>query len=150
MKEGRERKKQEKRRQHRPVLFFHINLFNWKIFFLVPPPPFFFYFWFFFSSRNGASLLQPRRQIGLDGLQVRVAANVLVVDEHVGHRALVRNLLERVLDGGAVGWARKREGNTKAVSVSVKEREIEGERTKRKSNNRKRNDREGRETEGGG
>ncbi|KAB8343264.1 hypothetical protein FH972_022852 [Carpinus fangiana] len=46
--------------------------------------------------------LQDIGQLALLGLQVRVAANVLLVDEDVGHAALLRDALEGVLDGGTV------------------------------------------------
>lgn len=49
-----------------------------------------------------ASILQHLRQLALLALQLRVAANVLVVDEYVRDRALAGDLLERILDGGAV------------------------------------------------
>lgn len=47
---------------------------------------------------NRTSLLQQCRQFALDGLQVGVAADVLLVDEDVGHGPLVGELLESVLD----------------------------------------------------
>lgn len=56
----------------------------------------------FFGYLNGVRLLQQGWKLALLGLQLGVAANVLVVDEDVGHGALVGDLLERILDGGAV------------------------------------------------
>lgn len=57
-------------------------------------------------ARNGylnrASSLQQFRQLILLRLQVRVAADMLLFDEDVGHGALMGDFFEGVLDGGAV------------------------------------------------
>ncbi len=47
-------------------------------------------------------LLQHLRQLALLALQIRIPANMLLGDEDVGHGALVRHLLERVLDRRSV------------------------------------------------
>lgn len=47
-------------------------------------------------------LLQQRRQLRLARLQIRISADMLLLDEDVGHGALARDFLERVLDRGAV------------------------------------------------
>lgn len=48
---------------------------------------------------DGGGLLEHSLEIlALDLLQVRVAANVLLVDEDVGHGALARHLGESLLD----------------------------------------------------
>jgi len=49
-------------------------------------------------------LLQHLRQLALLALQIRIPANMLLGDEDVGHGALVRHLLERVLDRCTVVW----------------------------------------------
>jgi hypothetical protein len=53
---------------------------------------------------DGADLLEQRLELvgGQQGLEVRVAANVLLADVDVGNGALARNCLESVLQGGAV------------------------------------------------
>lgn len=51
---------------------------------------------------NSASLPQLRREAGAERRQVRVAADVLLVDKDVGNGALARKLLEGVLDDAAV------------------------------------------------
>lgn len=54
------------------------------------------------SSLESASLLQQSRELSLLGLELGVAANVLLADEDVGDSALAGDLLERSLDVGAV------------------------------------------------
>lgn len=51
-----------------------------------------------------ACLLQQIWQLALLCLELGVAANVLVVDEDVWNGALVGDLLEGILDSGAVIW----------------------------------------------
>lgn len=51
---------------------------------------------------NGTSLLEQSVQLLLLGLQVRVAANVLLGNEDVGHGGLASKVAERGLDGGTV------------------------------------------------
>lgn len=51
---------------------------------------------------DSPSILQQLRQLGLFALQLRIAANMLVVDEDIRHGALARNLLKRILNRGAV------------------------------------------------
>lgn len=51
---------------------------------------------------NSTSLLQQSRQLALLSAQIRVAADMLLLDEDVGHSALGSDLLERILDRGAV------------------------------------------------
>ena len=53
-------------------------------------------------SVDGADGLQQALELALLGLEVRVAANVFAADVDVGDGALARDLLEGVLDGGAV------------------------------------------------
>lgn len=48
------------------------------------------------------SLLQQLRQLSLLRLQVRVPTKVFLLNEDVGHGALVADFLESFLDGGAV------------------------------------------------
>jgi hypothetical protein len=47
-------------------------------------------------------ILQHLRELALLGLQLGVAANMLVVDEDVRDGALVGHLFERILDCGAI------------------------------------------------
>jgi len=51
-----------------------------------------------YISLNSMRLLQHLGQLALLPLQIRVPANMLLGDEDVGHGALVRHLLEGVLD----------------------------------------------------
>lgn len=51
---------------------------------------------------QGPSLLQQLGQFSLARLQIRVATDVLLVDEDVGDGALVGDLLQSVLNGSAV------------------------------------------------
>jgi len=50
------------------------------------------------SDLQSTSFLQQIWHLALLRLQVAVATNVLLTDEDVWHRALVRHLLERILD----------------------------------------------------
>lgn len=54
------------------------------------------------SISNSTGLLQKGRQLRLLRLQIRVASNMLLRNEDIGHSALIRHLLQRVLEGGAV------------------------------------------------
>lgn len=56
------------------------------------------------SLLGSTSLLQELRKLLLLALQIRIASNVLVVDEDVWDGALVGDLLECVLNGGTVVW----------------------------------------------
>ena len=51
---------------------------------------------------DGVGILEQLLELALLALQLRVAANVLLADEDVGHGTLVGHLLEGVLDGGTV------------------------------------------------
>lgn len=51
---------------------------------------------------ESTSILQQLGQRSRNGLKVRVATNVLLLDEDVGHGALFGNLLESTLDSSAV------------------------------------------------
>lgn len=54
------------------------------------------------SDLQGTSILQQLRELASNSLEVGVTTDVLLVDEDVGHGALVGDLLESSLDGGAV------------------------------------------------
>lgn len=56
----------------------------------------------FLPSLNSAGSLEQVGQLTLLGLQIRVAADVLLVDEDVGHSALARQFGERILDISAI------------------------------------------------
>lgn len=56
----------------------------------------------FVSTLDRVRILQHLRELALLRLQFRVPADVLLVDENVGDGALVRHLLEGVLDRGAI------------------------------------------------
>jgi hypothetical protein len=51
---------------------------------------------------DGVGILEQLRELALLRLQLGVAANVLLADEDVGHGALLGDVLEGVLDRGAV------------------------------------------------
>jgi hypothetical protein len=53
-------------------------------------------------SLSSTRSLQQTGKLRLLRLQIRVTANVLLADVDVGHRALARNLVERLLQFGAV------------------------------------------------
>jgi hypothetical protein len=53
-------------------------------------------------NSDGTSLLQQIGQLSLLGLQVRVAADMLLSDEDVRDGALGRYFLKRILDSGAI------------------------------------------------
>lgn len=50
------------------------------------------------NDLNSTSRLQQSRQLSLHPLQVGVPSDMLLLDIHVGHGALVREFLESVLD----------------------------------------------------
>ena len=54
------------------------------------------------SHLDGVGLLEQVGELALLCLELRVAANVLLADEDVGHGALLGDVLESVLDGGTV------------------------------------------------
>jgi len=58
----------------------------------IPPDP---------SNRTG--LLQQPWQLGPSGLQIGIATDMHLFDEDIGHGALMGDLLEGILYGGAVG-----------------------------------------------
>ena len=51
---------------------------------------------------DGIRLLQQIWKLALLGLELRIATNVLLLDEYVWDGALLSDLLERVLNSGAV------------------------------------------------
>lgn len=51
---------------------------------------------------DGVGVLEQLGELALLALELRVAANVLLADEDVGHRALLGHLLKGILDRGAV------------------------------------------------
>lgn len=53
-------------------------------------------------ASNGASILQQSGELALLGLEVAVAANVLLLDVDIGHATLARDFLQGVLDRGSV------------------------------------------------
>lgn len=56
----------------------------------------------FIAQSDGADLLEQGLELAGLGLQVRVAADVLLADVDIGDGALARDLGERALDEGAV------------------------------------------------
>lgn len=56
----------------------------------------------FIAQSSSANLLEQGLELAGLGLQVRVAADMLLADVDVGDGALARDLDERGLDGGAV------------------------------------------------
>lgn len=54
------------------------------------------------SHLDGVGVLEQLGELALLALELRVAANVLLADEDVGHRALLGHLLEGILYRGAV------------------------------------------------
>jgi len=55
------------------------------------------------NPSNRTRLLQQPRQVSPSGLQIRIATNMRLLDEDIGHGALIGDLLEGILYGGAVG-----------------------------------------------
>lgn len=55
-----------------------------------------------FLRLDSVRILQQLRQLATLSLQIRVPANMLMVDEDVRHRALGRHLLEGILDSCAI------------------------------------------------
>jgi len=57
---------------------------------------------FFSSCLDGVGVLEQLGELALLCLQLGVAANVLLADEDVGDRALLGDVLKRILDRGTV------------------------------------------------
>jgi hypothetical protein len=55
-----------------------------------------------FFYLDGVGILEQLRELALLRLQLRVATDVLLSDEDVGHGALLGDVLEGILDRGAV------------------------------------------------
>ena len=56
------------------------------------------------QALNSSGLLQQVRQLAALSLQIRVPADMLVVDEDVRDGALVGDFLQRILDGRSIIW----------------------------------------------
>jgi len=56
----------------------------------------------FSAYLDGVGLFEQLRELALLCLELGVAANVLLADEDVGHGALLGDVLESVLDRGAI------------------------------------------------
>lgn len=69
--------------------------------------------------RKTANLLQLRLEAGAERVQVRVAADVLLAKEDVGHGALAGDLLEGVLDGAAVACCVSEDVSGQLLSPSL-------------------------------
>jgi hypothetical protein len=73
-----------------------------------------------FIYLDGVGVLEQLRELALLCLQLRVAANVLLADEDVGHGALLGDVLEGVLDRGAVIWSESlSSGSIVAVNIYI-------------------------------
>ena len=70
---------------------------------------------------NSASLLQQGIQIP-PGLQVGIAADMVLSDEDIGHAALVRHLLEGILDCSSVVYIREQERKKEREKISFSAR----------------------------
>lgn len=59
------------------------------------------------ASSQSTSILQESGELASNSLEVGVTTDVLLLDEDVGHSALVGDLLESILDRGAVIWKKQ-------------------------------------------